>query len=646
VQVTVDLVGLADDMGVALRLHPTISSDLAALQAGLLTGYGFGLYGIAGPALYRILKADPPLSQLYINPLPDEEFKIPETRGVVSAFQTISGTVLVDVTTSNMLVEDFPLAMWEQEGVRSLEYNRLTVLNGSINNDLGEAIGSGNLLITSSQMTSLLFLQSSIPVLYELDGIGSKSLYAPAISGLGAGSNWITYTLSLTSTQPYTLTIEDAIITINNTETYTGSFTIVTTDTTTIEGSGPTAVPNFASTVSIQTQNGRLTLGPATGTVLVGGQPLDASNGLALANYTGPITITEATTMTDQVELNGDADFFTLHLSPESSTTDPNTPVTFQTVINANFDDTYTTTVEAPAGWNVELDAAGLITATPPLGATPGDYAILVTAESSAYPDLFVSAIHVVTTTPFQGMVMAVAEDSLITVPIGPAKPGTLPGDTNSGQIQLPDAAYTIDVTNTSTVSHTFDVSVTGLPAGWLILSGAEGNTDTTVTLPAGGVGQIGLYISPTLPLPGVGAAYPFNVTATAVDNPTLTQNDDAVFTMTAVPFNYVAVNPPLIQAAPNSTTTLDIAITNAGNAAGSFPVSVTPPDTGWGITNRQSPIPQPVDETGTQTSEAQAKLAAVEENPFISQTCTEPAEVPVAAIGKYAPKAAKTRPL
>lgn len=601
VNVIVDLVGLADDLGVALRVLPHFSNEIIAIQAGLLTSFGYGLFTVAAPALYRILEDDPPLTSLYVDPIPDEQFQIPQTTRPISVVKAVNGTISIDAATNFVSLENLLKTKWKQEASHYLDFDNIYIVSGTFTDELGQAV-AGSLDVTTIKEPGLLHFRVSSLVSKNLDSIGSQSYYASALSGLGAGNNWISYTLSLTSTAPYTLTIEDAIVTVNNTDTYTGSFTIVTSEPTTIQGSGHTAAPNFADSVSIQAQDSQLTLGPATGSILVGGQPLDASNGLALAGYTGPITITEATTMTDQVELNGNADFFTLHLSPNSSITDPNTAVTFQTVIDANFDDTYTTTVEAPVGWDVQLSATGVVTAAPPLGATPGDYAILVTAQSSQYPDLFVSAIHTVSTTDFEGMQMAVAEDPLITVPVGPLAPNSIPGDTNTGQMQLTGAAYTIDITNTSTVSHTFDINVSGLPAGWLILSGAEGDTATSVTLPAGDVGQIGLYISPTLPLPAVGSEFPFNVTATAVANPMLSQSNTAVFTMPAVPFNYITAAPPLTTAAPGTTATLSISLSNVGNAPGSFPVAAAPPDTGWIVSNLHSPLSLLEGETANQT--------------------------------------------
>ncbi|MBN1888180.1 MAG: hypothetical protein JW850_09325, partial [Thermoflexales bacterium] len=468
----------------------------------------------------------------------------------------------------------------------------LAAPSGRLYDSTGTPVDIGSIQVTPRLSTAVALAQGS-PLHITLSGTGIASFYAPALSGLGAGTNWLTYTAQLTSTQPYTLELRDVVVTVNGTDTYTGNFTLVTTGTTTLTGAGHTAAPNFAPSLSGQTQDAHITIGPATGTLLIGGEPLDASNGLALAGYTGPLTITEETTSTDRVELEGEASFFTLHLSPTAATTDPNTPVNFNALISANFTDTYTVTVEAPEGWNVEIDAAGIVTATPPLGAEPGDYAILVTAQSGTYPDLFVSALHTVTTTPYQGMAMRVNPDPLITVPMGePASPlvggtggGSFPGDTNDGRAQAPGAAYTIDITNTSTTSHTFSISISSLylPPGWLVLSGAEGQTATTLTLPPGGVGQVGLYISPTLAaLLPPGASYEFSVTATALDDPALTQSQAVTFTMPEVAFSYVTAEPLLVYASPALTSSFDVALANVGNATGTFDVAVTLPVTTW----------------------------------------------------------------
>ena len=81
---------------------------------------------------------------------------------------------------------------------------------------------------------------------YAVSSTGEGAFYASAASGLGAGTTWDTYTATLTSTQPYTLTLHAVSVTVNDTDVYTGDFTLVVTGTTYLEGSGHTAAPNFA----------------------------------------------------------------------------------------------------------------------------------------------------------------------------------------------------------------------------------------------------------------------------------------------------------------------------------------------------------------------------------------------------------------
>jgi len=502
---------------------------------------------------------------------------------IVQSGNYVINEFIAGIYTNHVVVGPAHDFVWSSSVQKALRIASLSTSDASLYDAIGTPLGSGPVEAVSFIPTSTALTQGNLQVV--LSGAGTSSFYSPAIRCLGAGTDWITYTAQLTSTQPYTLTLNDAIVTLNGTDVYTGDFTLIVTGTTTLEGSGHTAAPNFAPSAFMQAQDAHVTIGPATGTFLVGGEPVDVSNGVAIAGYTGPMTITEATSTTDHIELVGDASFFTMHLSPTTSTTDPNSPVTFRALISANFTDTYTMTVEAPEDRNVEIDATGRITVTPPLGAEPGDYTILVTAQSGAYPDLFVSAMHTVTTTPYQGMDLEVAEDPLITVPMGRERdPNALPGDVNNGRAQVPGAAYTINITNTSTTAHTFRVEVAPtFPAEWGILSGAEGRITTTLTLPAGGSGQVGLYISPTLSaLLPPGAAYPFTVTATTADSPTLSQADTAVFTMPALAFPYLATAPRLLYAAPDTPAAFDLAVTNVGNVGSAFSVTITLPVTTW----------------------------------------------------------------
>jgi len=542
-----------------------------------------------------------PLIPFYVNVSSGSQ-NMTSVIGVLPVARTrISAQVHLSMQTESLVLDGYLAPQWQATAQSSLQYGALSSPSGMLYNAQQVFVGNGLIQVTPfvslSLATATLSSHSAV-----LSGSGFATLYAPATRGLGVGTNWLTYTAELTATQPYTLTLYDAVVTVNNTDVYTGDFTLVTTATTTLTGSGHTAAPNFAPSLSGEAQDARISTGPAAGTFLVGGEAVDVSNGVAIAGYTGPLTVTEANATQDRIELAGEADFFTLHTSPAANTTDPNTPAVFQAVIDANFDDTYTVTVEAPEGWNVELDATGVVTATPPLGTKPGAYTLLVTAQSGAYPDLFASAEHTVNTIAYQGMEMDVAPDPLITIPFGEADPAAFPGDTNNGQMQIPGAAFTVDITNTSTTSHTFQVTIGGLPAGWLILSGAEGLTQTTITLPPGGVGQVGLYVAPAGDtLPPVDTEYPFDVTVVALDSPTLQESDSDAFVVPALAFNHITADPAEVYVTADTAAFFDLSVRNVGNADGNFPVLVSTPPS-WTVAVPQLPVAVPAGATVVQT--------------------------------------------
>ncbi|MCI0577453.1 MAG: PKD domain-containing protein [Chloroflexi bacterium] len=472
---------------------------------------------------------------------------------------------------------------WSSSAAHAFSFDDLAATNTSLYASDGTLLSTGAATATSPQPAVV----EGNNVMISISGSGRAGFYAAASPGLGTANNWQSYTADVTAAQPYTVTLEAATVIVGS-NTYAGSLYLVVNGTTTLNGSGPAGAPNFAATAALQSQNGGLMLGPASGTFQANGQPVDVSNGVAVGGYTGLITVAEATAETDQVTFSGPADFFTLALSPATSTTDPNTAVVFDAEVEANFSAAYTITVEAPDGWLATVDSSGQTTAVPSVGATPGDYSLLVTIQSSDYPDLFASAVHTVTVTAVEGMLMAASEDGAITVPMGEilntnsndflGRGIERYGQVNDGQAEVPGAAYTVVVTNTSTISHPFEIEVAGLPAGWLVLSGAEGQTDTTVALAAGETGLIGFYVAPPPPaLPSPGSNYPFNVTVTATNNPSLTQSDNLVFTMPGISFPYLVAAPGVHYAEPGAAVPFDLTVTNVGDAStGGFPVTVT----------------------------------------------------------------------
>ncbi len=344
--------------------------------------------------------------------------------------------------------------------------------------------------------------------------------------------------------------------------------------------------------------------GPTSGTAQVGSSALDAPNGLAIAGYSGPLNIQEEDATTDRITLNssGDVSLFTLNVEPATSSLDAPTSVQFQPTIAANFDDTFTVLAMSPENWQIAVADTGQVTATPPTGATPGDYSILVTAYPQKYPHLFVSAIHTITVSEYQDMTMTVTPDPSVTIPW--VSRNSSSDDTNDSVIQLPDATFDIELSNNSNVAHTFDIAVSGLPEGWAVLSNAPiGATNTTLELPAGEVGLVSLYISPTVTTDMLvaGTNYAFTVQATASDNTNLTASTDTTFTVPSIPYGRVDVTPAILTLASDSVAELIVRLRNVGNTSGSFALTANVPDT-WSIDDLTQQTTLDVGEVFSQT--------------------------------------------
>ncbi len=294
---------------------------------------------------------------------------------------------------------------------------------------------------------------------------------------------------------------------------------------------------------------------------------------------------------------------FTLAVNPEASSTAPGTAVNFQAEISSNFDDDFTVMAYAPEDWNVRLDPTGSVTAQPPAGAQPGDYTLQIVAQSSQCPSLFGIAQHTVTITALDAVSVDLEVEPNITTPMGEAQIPAVSNQTNDGETEINGAAYTVEIANPGQFAHTYDVTVSGPPAGWVILNGEQASA-ASVTLPAGTTARLGLYIQPpadALPTPGV--SYPVNVGAVASDNPALTDGDSATFTMPEQPFNYLTIQPADIYLSSSSSADFTIQMTNVGNDSGSFPIFATLlPVTGT-IVNLESPVSLAIGETHVQTA-------------------------------------------
>ncbi|HSN77821.1 MAG TPA: transglutaminase domain-containing protein, partial [Anaerolineae bacterium] len=441
--------------------------------------------------------SDPPLPKLRFSRYAPH-FGSEVARATRSAPATLpAGAISANLTTASLSLLGGLDTSWSAGGRHLLEFANLSASNGTVSAPNGTVLGSGAISASAIMSSATAFSSSPSPLAFAVAGDGGVGLYAPATTGIAGGSQWLAYTAEMSSAQPYTLRLKDAAVTVAGV-THTSHVDLDLAVLATLEGAGGTAAPTFASAAQVALAAGGVMVSPASGSLQVGGAATSPANGFALANFSGAATASEASASTDTVTLSGTGTFFALSLSPASSTIPATDSTSFASNIAANASGTYTMTVFAPSGWTAAVDGAGQVTATPPPGAPPAVYQVLVTAQSTAFPDLFASAIHNVTTTAVQAVEVTVAPDPRWSVPWGIELRDDGLAATNTGQVQLPGAAFTVDVANPSTVAHSFDVAVTGLPAGWSILDGQEGADQATIDLPAGGSGQIGLYVRPT----------------------------------------------------------------------------------------------------------------------------------------------------
>ncbi len=500
-------------------------------------------------------------------------------QGVVTSTAT---PFTADVQTGHAVFDGYMKSNWQSSiQAEDLTYRVIKAASATVRLPGGEIVGSGSVAMWAAG--DHIALRGS-DLSYQRAGWNYATNYAPALPGLGMVSDWSSSILTTTASSFESTLLNPNSITINGNLYGSGQYLVEFNSPVVIWTDAPHPMPLFTGEWGASMSHTTVQLGHGNGTAVLGTTPLDTTKGAFISGFNGTVTVTEQTATTDRIQFTGTVDrYVEAVLNPSTSSVIPTQASQFHINMLSNATDTYYLEVSAPEGWDVDLDNSGVVTVTPGINiAEPGDYTILVTAQTLSRPMIVTTAVHTVTIQPHQGMVMDVTPEQRFTVPWGTAIPGTIPGH-NDGRLQLPGAAFTTIITNTSTVPHTFDVDVNGLPDGWLILSGAEGGTGTSITLPAGGVGQVGLYVSPAVPaLPPAGTTYPFNVIVTAVDTPSLTQSDADVFTVPAIAFNYVTADPKLVYVSPDTAATFDLNILNIGTTAGSFPITLTLPVDTW----------------------------------------------------------------
>ena len=507
----------------------------------LVEGIAWGIDGV-------LSSIDPPLQALTTN----LDVPFPTTPGhsaTTATPETASlapGQVSGNLGAGTAVASGSLTASWSSAAGSAFLATSLSAAAATVLDSQGKTVGSGMAALATPGLTPVTVSGSDQ---YSVNGQGSLSFYGPAESNVGVSGAWQSYSTTVTGSVSITLTVAAGVLTLGGQRLPAGTYTI-TTGSATLAGSGNSSSPNFAGSVSISATGGTLELGPGTGTLSVGGKPLEPDDETTLDGYNGTISVTANRDGTDAVTLSGTAGNVLQVAVPQAPfTTDQNTPISFQPAVATSLPDTYTLTATAPPGWMVTIDASGKVTATPAPGLQGGTYPIQISAQSQSDPGLQAATTVEVAITPTQpAIALAVVPETQISVAFDGA--------------QLP-TAFRATIQNLGPAADTYHLSATNIPTGFTLLQ-----SGTSVTIPAGQTGFLGLYLQPVSgqPIPLPGTQLSFTVTATSATDPSITEMQTETFTMPVIDALAVSASPTGVSTPPGSSISDTLTITNVGN--------------------------------------------------------------------------------
>lgn len=515
------------------------------------------LIGVAGE-IDRQFGKDPSLTATLKGPESPLLANAPNDTGnrLSVAANTLGGAAVATLQDQMLDVTGHLFVSWASSASTFFSITALGSMSATVLDSAGSPIGTGRV---SAMGASLLPLELSGNNVYAVAGDGGLSFYGPAESSLGVSGNWDNYSATVTGNVSIPLTTDG--LTLNGQTLPAGAYTI-TTSSATLSGSGPSTSPNFSGSASITATSGTVNLGPGTGNVTVGGNALDPTNGATLTGYTGSLTVAAGGgNNLDNVILNGNAaNLLQVSATPNTVATDQNTPIRFQANVNTSFADTYNLTAQAPPGWTVTIDSKGKVTATPAPGLQGGTYPIQIIAQSTTNPDLVAQTTVNVTITPtVPGLTLNVVPDPVFTVPFDGA--------------QVP-SAFRATIHNNGPTADTFHLTFPNLPSGFTLL-----NSGTSVTVPAGQTGIVGIYLQPSgSQLPPPGTQVTFTVTATSASDPSIAKSQDVTFTVPEIDAVTASANPTALNTTPGTPVSTTLTLQNAGNVSQSIAVETTTP--------------------------------------------------------------------
>jgi hypothetical protein len=551
---------LVDFVAVVSGVWPArLTKGLLQLVANkLLSLPGRAAFFLVLLSLTHLAGVDPPvLPGLWGNSIPIPTPGNLSSNAVALTASAPTGNTTGTAAVPNVAASGQLSAAWSTSSTSAFRLSSLGAASATVRDANGNPVGTGAIGLSAAAPVPASIAGTNQ---YSVNGTGSLSFYGPAESSLGVGGNWTAYSATVTGNVALTLTTDG--LTLNGQALPAGTYTI-STSSATLGGSGPSASPNFSGSASLTATGGTINLGAGSGNVIVGGGPLDLTSGATLTGYTGTLAVAAGGGGgTDTVTLNGSAaNVLRVSASPAALTADQNTPATFRANVQTSFADTYNLTAKAPPGWAVSIDNSQNVTVTPAPGLQGGTCAVQLIAQSKTNPDLVAQTAVNVTVTPTQpGTTLSVVPDPLLTVPFTGSQ-STTAQTSPLNAAQLPTAFQAV-IHNNGPAPVTENLTFPSVPSGFTILS-----SGTSVTIPAGQTGIVGVYLQPTgTQTPAVGTPASFTVTATNASNPADVHTANEPFTIPAVAGVTLASNPVQVNAAPGVPGAATLTAANVGN--------------------------------------------------------------------------------
>jgi uncharacterized membrane protein/transglutaminase-like putative cysteine protease len=503
---------------------------------------------LLGATIGGALSTDPPIAPY----LSDPNFHLlPPTPNTFQGSQTVaaslsSGAVQASIDLAGIEAQGQLKTSWMSQSTGTFQATTLNAASATVRGATGNTIGSGAVSLKGAVPANFSITGTGQ---YTTSGQGSIAVYGPAETSLGISGDWLNYTASVLGAVTITLAVPAGALLLSGQPLPAGTY-IITTSSATLSGSGTTSAPSFSGKASITASGGAVNLGPGSGSLAVGGKPLDPESGATLDGYTGTIVVLAGSGGTDAVSLAGTAgNVLELTTNPAIVTTNQNTPVKLATDVATSLAGTFNLTVNAPSGWTVTVDSQGKVSATPAPGVQGGTFAIQLIAQSQADSNLIAQATVDMTVTPTQpGISLAVNPDPEYTVPV------------NGAEIHT---AFRASLENLGPAADTYTLHVANISSGFTLTT-----TGSSVTVPSGETGILGIYLTPSpgQPLPPPGTQFAVTVVATSTTDSTITQTVTETFTIPAIDAVTLMATPAGVSAIPGVIATDVLTITNAGN--------------------------------------------------------------------------------